>query len=186
MRNLTIHSTDTAPKASRELLVGIEQKFGFVPNVLRQMAESPEALNGFMAVMSLLEESSLSKEEHWITLLVTSSQNCANYCVAANSTIAQMLGVSPGIVQAIRQGEPLADSKLEALRVFATETVRSRGATSAETIRSFKEAGYTDAQLLDVILAIGLETIAGSTALAANTPVDEPFQANSWSQSDAA
>lgn len=186
MPKITIHTTETAPNASREALGAVQQNFGFTPNVLRQMAESPAALNGTLTLMGLLDDCSLSQEEKWITLLVTSSQTCTNYCVAANSTIAQMMGVPEDIVFNIRLGHPLADSKLEALRVFATEMVQNQGAASPETTKRFLDAGHTHAQLLDVILAIGLETIVGLTAQVVETPVDEPFQPYIWSQPAAA
>ena len=168
-----------------ELLQAVEQKFGFVPNVMRQMAESPASLGGMLQLLGLLENSSLSTEEQWLTLLVTSSQNCADYCVAANSTVAEMLGVSREHIQVVRRGQTLADPKLQALRVFATELVQNRGVATPETTQRFLAAGYSHAQLLDVILAIGLETIASFTAIVAETPVDEPFQSNTWSQSTA-
>jgi len=186
MPNLTVHTTETAPKSSREILDNVEQKFGFVPNLMRQMAESPQMLGGTLQLMMLLENCSLSPSESWLTLLVTSSHNCANYCVAANSTFAKMMGVPDDVIQAVRQGQPIADDKLEALRIFATEMVQNRGEVTAQTTQRFVDAGYSNAQLLDVILAIGLETIASFTVLAAATPVDEPFQPNAWEKPTAA
>lgn len=175
MSNITLHNTETAPEGSREFLGGVEQKLGFVPNVFRQMAEAPAALKGTLTLISLLEESSLSPEEQWTTLLVTASHYCANYCIAANSTIAKQTGVSEEIILAVRAGQPLADSKLEALRRLVTEMVQKQGATSSESIKRFMKAGYSKAQLFDVILAIGLETIASFSTLASETPIDEQF-----------
>lgn len=186
MSKLDLHTTDSAPQASKELLVATEQQFGFVPNVMRQMAESPTSLGSLLYLLNALDTSALTPEEKWITLLVTSTQSCANYCVAANSTVANMLGVSQEVIDAVRDGQSLADPKLEALRVLANELVQQRGAASKETIQGFMDAGYKPAHLLDVIVGIGLETIASYTALAADTPVDEPFQANAWSQPSAA
>ena len=69
-----LHTQDSAPEGSRELLRGIEDKYGFVPNILKQMAQSPTALDGTAHLMGLMDESSLTPAERWVVLLVVSTQ----------------------------------------------------------------------------------------------------------------
>lgn len=176
--NFTLYAKENAPKESRDMLDTVEAKFGFTPNVLRQMAEAPAALAGTVQLMGLLEKSSLTPGEQWIALLVVAFQNTSDYCVAANSTVAQMMGVPADIIEGVRKGQPLADPKFEALRRFTGEMVRERGQVSQETTRQFLKAGFTKAQVLEVILAIALETMASYTDRALGTPMDEQYQAN--------
>jgi alkylhydroperoxidase family enzyme len=180
--DLTLYSKENAPELSRDLLDAIELKFGFIPNILRQMAEAPAALGGTLQLMGILEKSSLSPAEQWIALLVEAFQNTSAYCVAANSTVAQMMGVPGDIIDGIRQGQPLADPRLEASRSFTAEMVHERGLVSKETTLQFINAGFTKAQVLEVILEIALETMASYTDRVLGTPMDEQYQANTWTR----
>lgn len=180
--DFTLYTKENAPAGSREMLDAVVAKFGFVPNVLRQMAESPVELTATVQLMGLLEKSSLTPGEQWIALLVVAFQNTSEYCVAANSTVAQMMGVPADIIDAIRKGEPLRDKKLEALRLFTSEMVRERGQVSQDTTEQFFKAGFTKAQVFEVILAVALETMASYTDRTLGTPMDEQYRANAWSR----
>jgi alkylhydroperoxidase family enzyme len=180
MIDLTLHTPQTAPEGSREVLVGLEQKLGFVPNILRQMAASPAALGGAAQLLGLLEASSLTPTEQQVILLEVARQSSARYCVAANSSIAQMKTVSPDVIQRIRQGEPLADPRLEALRFFVAEMVRERGHASKEATEALLAAGFEETQILDIILGIATETLASFTDRMASVPLDDQFQRNTF------
>ena len=41
MTGFTPHSTDTAPEGSKPILGDVQKGFGFVPDLMRVMAESP-------------------------------------------------------------------------------------------------------------------------------------------------
>ncbi len=78
----TLYTKEDAPEGARDTLNGIEEKFGFIPNVLSQLAESPTALGGVAQNLGLLEESSLSPAEQRIVLLAVSFQHATNYCMS--------------------------------------------------------------------------------------------------------
>jgi alkylhydroperoxidase family enzyme len=181
-----LYTKEDAPAGSRETLGAIERQFGFVPNVLRQLAEAPAALGGAAQLLGLLEQSSLTLEEQQVVLLEVARQNTSEYCVAANSTVAQVKTVPADVVEGVRRGGPLADSKLEALRRFVAEMVRQRGNPSEEATRRFLDAGYGKAQVLDVILGIATETMASYTDRVSGVPLDHQFQPNAWAPSGVA
>lgn len=176
----TVYTKDNAPDASRDWLAAVESKFGFIPNVLGQMAESPAGLAGTVQLMGSVEKTSLSPGEQWLALLTTAFQFNADYCVAANSTAAQMMGVPKQIIEGVRNGEPLADIKFEALRRFVTDMVQQRGKVSQESIQQFFKAGFSKSQLFEVILAIAMETIASYSERALATPLDAQYQPYTW------
>ena len=60
MTTFPVHSSETAPEASKQILAAAQKKIGFVPNLLRVMAEAPAAGEAFLAVMDIFESSSLS------------------------------------------------------------------------------------------------------------------------------
>lgn len=86
---------------------------------------------------------------------------------------------------AIRSGEPIADRRLETLRRTTRELVRSRGWISRDDVEAFLAVGFTQAQLLDVIVGIAQKTISNYTNHVAGTPLDRPFARFAWSRAEA-
>jgi len=43
-----VHDKETAPEASKPVLEQAEKEYGFAPNILGVMAESPTALKGWV------------------------------------------------------------------------------------------------------------------------------------------
>lgn len=171
--------TVTTPQA-RELLTQVRKKFGFVPNLLGNMANAPSLLKAYLSVSSLFDETSLSPTERQVVLLAASIQNKCAYCVAAHTTIASMQKVPKDAVEAIRTRRQIADPKLQALRQFTEEIVETRGWPSDATRNHFLQAGYTEAQALEVILGIGMKTLSNYTNHLAGTPLDEQFAPAAW------
>ena len=50
MSQYAIHTIDSAPERSKQLLQAVKQAVGMVPNLAAGMAESPQLLEGFLAV----------------------------------------------------------------------------------------------------------------------------------------
>ncbi|PCJ58215.1 MAG: carboxymuconolactone decarboxylase [Rhodospirillaceae bacterium] len=170
-----VHSLDTAPAAAKEDLAEAKAAYGFLPNLLGVMAEAPALLKAYRTVAGLFEGTSLSSTEQQIVLLAVSHENKCNYCVAAHSVIAKMQKVPVDVVHAVRDGQPVADKKLEALRRFTGSVVASRGWPSDADTKAFLDAGYSKAQILEVVLGIGMKTLSNYTNHIADTPLDEAF-----------
>jgi uncharacterized peroxidase-related enzyme len=177
-----VHTAETAPEGAKEILEGARNTFGFVPNLMGVMAGVPALVKAYVALMHIFDETSLSPTERQIVLLTASYENGCEYCVAAHSIIAGMQKVADNVVQAIRHGRPIEDRKLEALRRFASEVVTSRGWPSEATTRAFLGAGYTEAQILEVILGVGFKTLSNYTTHVTDTPLDQAFLKAAWSK----
>jgi len=180
MSKYSVHTRHTAPAKSAELLAGAEQAFGFVPNLLGIMAESPAVLNTYLTVTGLFEQSSFTPTEQQIVLLTTSRFNECSYCVAAHTVIAGMQQVPSDVVDAIRNDLTIADSKQEALRIFTNSVVEKRGWVTAEDVSEFLAAGYDQAQLLEVLLGVTLKTLSNYVNHVAETPLDDQFMDQKW------
>lgn len=177
-----IHTTESAPEASRELLVAAKSKYGFLPNLLGAMASAPTLLKAYVTLAGIYEESSLTAAERQTVLLTVSYENSCEYCVAAHSVIAGMQKVPSDVVDAIREGKPIADLRLEALRRFTANVVRSRGWPSGDDVHAFLAAGYGQQQVLEVVLGVGIKTLSNYTNHIAGTPLDEAFSRAAWSK----
>lgn len=178
--NLKPLDEKTAPDGAREVLAQVRKKFGFVPNMLGNMANAPSLLKAYLAVSALFDETSLTPTERQVVLLAVSAKNNCTYCVAAHSAIAGMQKVPKDVVTSLRNRLPIADAKLEALRRFAEETVETRGWPSEATRKRFFDAGYSESQALEVLLGVGMKTLSNYTNHFAGTELDQQFSPAAW------
>jgi len=180
MSNFNVHTKETAQTESAELLANAEKSFGFIPNLLAVFAESPAALKAYLTIGKIFDESSFSATERQLVILAASRFNECRYCVAAHSVAAIMQKVPADVVDAIRLDQPIADSRLEALWTFTTAVVEKRGWVSEDDTAAFLTAGYTKAQILEVILGISFKTLSNYTNHIADTPLDDAFAPKAW------
>ena len=185
MTDFTIHTKDSVPEASKELLGAAQAKYGFVPNLMGEMAEAPSMLKAYLALGEALEASSLTPQEQQVVVLTVSYLNQCAYCMTAHSAVAKMVGLPEGEISALREDRPLSDAKLEALRTFAGLLVDKRGWASEEDVATFLGAGYTRAQILEVIVGIAFKTLSNFTNHLADTPIDKQFAAFAWESAEA-
>jgi len=177
------HSVENAPTASRPLLEKIAGRFGFVPGMLAGMAESPAALEGYLTLAGIFERSSLSPVEQQVVMLATSVENGCEFCVSAHSFIARnMVKVDSGEVDALRRGGDLKDRRLDALATFTRQVVRGRGCVEDGELQFVLNAGFTRAQVLDVILGVSVKTLSNYINHLLKTPLDAAFEKERWSR----
>ena len=181
MTSFTVHTLQTAPAASRPLLESIQKAFGFIPNLFAVFAESPAALQGALAMSTAFAKSTLSPAEQQLVALAVSVANDCPFCVAAHSTIAKHLAkADPEWVAATRAGAALADAKLDVLVSFVRQLVEQRGFVADAQVARFLDAGYTKAQLLEVLLGVGMKTFNNYTDHLAHVPLNEQFEGEAW------
>ncbi len=180
MTQFTLHTKQTAPINSVPVLETAEKAFGFIPNLIAVLAESPAGVKGYLNLMDTFDESSLTPTERQVVLLAVSRYNECQYCMAGHSVIADMQNVPREVVDAIRNDFPIADNKLEALRVFTTKVVDERGWVSKEDIQAFLDTSYTRQQLIEVIMGVSLKTYSNYLNHISEIPVDDVFANRAW------
>lgn len=168
--DFTIHRIETAPQDSQAALIHAKETFGFIPNLEGVLAESPALLKGGMALWDLFSSSSFSSIEQQIIYLTINYENECHYCMAAHTGLAKLEGVSPEDIEALRNGTSLTDPKLQALRHFTQQMVKTRGWVEEYELETFIAAGYTKQQVLEVILGIVVKVIHNYTNNLAKTP----------------
>lgn len=183
MTSFTFHDIESAPEGSREALNNARQSLGFVPNLYAGLAESPAALEGYLALGEILGRSSLSPAEQQTVLLSVSAENGCAYCMAAHSTLARnRVKMDNIVVDALRDRTGLPDPKLDALSRFARAVVQERGWVRGPALDAVLGAGYSRQQVLDVILAVSMKTLSNYANHLLDTPVDAAFASESWSR----
>lgn len=147
-----------------------------MPNLMATFANSPAVLNGYIAMDSAWEKSSLSPKERQLILLTASVQNNCNYCKAAHSTVLKgMMKVDSELVANVRDGKPISDPKLNALVSFTREVVSERGYVSENTKSEFLLRGYTEVQMMEVIVGVALKTVSNYIDHLNPVEIDQAF-----------
>ena len=143
-------------------------------NIFKGLANSPAALDAYLALSGALSKAGLSaKEQEVIQLAIGEANNCG-YCASAHTAIGKMVGLSDTQTVGARRGTITDDAKLNALAKFALALHEKRGFVSEQDINAFKAAGYADAHVPEVIASYALATYTNYFNHANETPVDFP------------
>jgi AhpD family alkylhydroperoxidase len=180
MTTFTLHTTETAPEGSKEQLTQVEKTWNFIPNLHRTLAESPSALKAYATLAGLVAQSSLEPAEQQVAYLAINVLSECEYCTSGHSVLAKMAGVQPEAIEALREGRPISDIRLEALRGFAEAVVRERGFVGGTAVDAFIAAGFTKAQVLEVVLIAATKTISNYTNHLTHTPLDAFMAETAW------
>jgi len=173
---LQVLDLEQAPEAARELLRKAEENFGFVPNILGVMANSPALLEAYMTISASFDKTGFSNTEKQVVLLAVSHENGCHYCTSAHATIARSRGVDTAILDAIEHGRDLPDPRLDALYRFTRSMVAERGRLAPDQLDGFVQAGFKSEQVQDVIVGIAMKTLSNYNNHIAETPLDRQFQ----------
>ena len=181
---LTLQNTavkDAAPKA-KELLCDVKVGMGFIPNMYSAMANSSILFDTYIHGYKLFrDESSFNAVEQEVIFLAISRENGCSYCMAAHSFVADNISKVPvEVTDAIRNDKVIADAKLAALVLFSRTMVNKRGLPTKDDVSQFLAAGYTEHQILEIILAISTKTISNYANHLFHTELDDVFKVRKW------
>lgn len=179
IRQLQALTIEQAQPPARTMLEDAQRKLGFVPAMYATMANVPAVLSTYLHGYGLFRsESGFTPAEQEVIFLAVSQANGCRYCTAAHSMVAdKMSGVPAAVLQAIRDGEVLPDARLATLYAFTTEMLLTHGKPSAAQLQAFYAAGYSEAQVLNIILAISVKTLSNFSNHAFAPTLDAPFAA---------
>lgn len=180
--DLTLLDAETATGPGGDMLKATKAKMGMVPNMYAGMAHLPALLATYQfGYEKFRAEGGFTPVEQEVVFLAISRFHGCTYCVAAHSFVADtMTKVPTEVTDAIRDGRPIADARLESLRKFTHIMVDSRGNPKDADVAEFHAAGYTDSHLLAIILALSVKTISNFANHVFHTPVDAAFANRAW------
>ena len=120
-------------------------------------------------------KTTLKAKEREVINLVTSQINGCRYCQSAHTVLGKMNGFTDEQVIELRKGSASFDPKLDALVKFTASVVENRGRASEESKDAFFAAGYTEANLIDVVIIIGDKIISNYIHNLTGFPIDFPI-----------
>ncbi len=187
MTAFPVHTLDSAPPGARGLLEATRAQWGFVPNLHAVLAESPLALAAYEALFALVaERSTLDPVERQAGFLAASVFHGCAYCTMGHSFLARQAGMPEADLLALRAGGEPVTERLAALAAFTRKLLETRGHAGPGPLADFLAAGFTRAQVLEVVAIIAVKTISNYANHITATP-DEDFMADpalAWSPAE--
>lgn len=181
----TSHDVETAPAQSRPEIEKSIAAFGFFPNLHRILAEAPATYEAYNTTFRLFRTATtLSPLEQQVVMMTANYENRCHYCTAGHSLLMTLEKAPPDVVQALRDGLPLADPRLEALRLFTHALIERRGHVGDNALEAFLAAGFTKRQALEVLTGLAAKLISNFTNALAHTELDPPVVAWAWTHPD--
>lgn len=154
----TQHTEITAPKGSAEVLGKVKERYGFVPNLGAIIAESPIAFDALLKLVTAFDGTTLTPREQQLVMLAASVSNNCGYCRTVHLGLGRQAGIDAGTCNATIEAQPLEDQRLNALRELTSALVEQRGRVDQKKIDAFLAAGYTKAQVFEVVMGVALKT----------------------------
>ena len=162
-----------ATGAAKTLLAAVQQKLGFVPNLMRTLAASPAALDAYLTFSDRLSNGVLSgKLREQLALTVAYSNSC-EYCLAAHTAIGGLLGMSADDLEAAYTADA-TDAQVAAALRFAQQLVENRGQVTDDEVAELRRAGYGDAEIAEIVGHVALNVFTNYFNTVAQTAVDFP------------
>jgi len=173
-RIYTPASINDAPEASKGSLRAVNNLLGSVPNLFRIVANSPQTLEGYLGLNGALGKGSLSTQTRERIALAVAQINGCNYCLAAHNYLGSNLAkLSKAEIEAARRGTS-SDAKAAAAADFAVKLTNNRGAVSDGDLQAVRDAGYSDAEIVEIIGNVALNTLTNYINEALGTEIDFP------------
>lgn len=174
MSRIATPALEAAPAASKPLLDAVKKQLGSVPNVFRVIANSPAALEGFLSLNGALDKGSLDPKTRERIALAIAEVNSCGYCLSAHTYLGKNVAkLDDGEITANRNGAS-NDPKADAAVRFAVKVARERGHVSDAEVATVKAAGYDDAQVIEIVLHVALNTLTNYVNEVAKTAIDFP------------
>ena len=180
MPTYQIHTIASAPEKSKPALEQLQQAFGFIPNLVGSISNSPKLVTALAGVFQQVHSSSLTEPEIQIVLLTDAVANSSAYAVALHTALALQQGVSSEETEAIRARLVPRDRRFAALSTLAKTLIEKRGHLSEQELDAFIAAGFTKEQILEVIAVVAASTITNYAGTIANPPLEDQFQPHAW------
>lgn len=165
---------EAAPAAAQPLLEGVKKSLGSVPNLFRITANSPAALEGYLGLNGALAKGALDARTRERIALAVAEINGCGYCLAAHAYLGRNLAKLDDAEIAANRNGASNDPKADAAVRFAVKLVQQRGRVAEADLSAVRAAGYEDAEIVEIVAHVALNTLTNYLNEALGTPIDFP------------
>lgn len=165
---------EAAPAASRPLLEAVKKQLGVAPNLFRLVAASPAALEGYVSMMGALGKGALPAATRERIALAVAEINGCDYCLSAHAYLGRNVARLDDAEMTANRSGTSNDAKAGAAVRFAAQVARERGHVGDEALNAVRAAGYDDAQIIEIVQHVALNTWTNYVNSVAGTEIDFP------------
>lgn len=174
MNRITIPTTDQTPAASLPLLDAVKKQLGVVPNLMKLVGNSPAALEGYLSLNNALGKGMINPKTRERIALAIAEINGCSYCLSAHTYLGKNVAKLDDVEIAANRNGNSSDPKAAAAVHFATRVAHERGHVADADIFAVKTAGYSNAQIVEIVLHVALNTLTNYVNEVAQTEIDFP------------
>lgn len=172
MSDFQVPTKEQVSADNQAIFDNLQKGLGFVPNIYAAMGKSDTALGAYLTFSGA--PTSFSKKEKEVIDLAVSQVNGCSYCQAAHTALAKMNGFTEEQTLELRKGQASWDPKYDALAKIAKSISEERGNVSSAAREAFYAAGYNDANLVDLVIAVGIISVTNFFHNLTKVEVDFP------------
>ncbi|WP_431066042.1 carboxymuconolactone decarboxylase family protein [Methylotuvimicrobium sp.] len=173
MSRISIPTLDNVPEASKAILDAVQKQLGTVPNLFRLIAISPATLTAYSNFQSALSRSLDLKTRERIAVAVAQVNGC-DYCLSAHTYLGLNLAKISAEEIALNRKGASTDAKANAAVSFAAKVALKRGHVSDADIAEVRIAGFTNAQIVEIIGLVAENSFTNYLNEVAKTDIDFP------------
>lgn len=144
---------ENLPEDVRQIILEVQEKSGFVPNVFLALAHRPDEFRAFFAYHNALMEKDggLTKGEREMIIVVTSGLNQCTYCVVAHGAILRIREKNPLIADQLATNYRNAEisSRQKAMLDFAVKVSTTAYAINDADYENMRDQGFSDEDIWD-------------------------------------
>jgi uncharacterized peroxidase-related enzyme len=173
MSRLPIQTVESATGSNKDIFAALQKGLGMVPNMAKVMANSPAVLQSWVQFNTALGTAKLSAQIREQIALLTAESNECTYCLSAHTALGKMVGLNQAQIDGARHRES-ADPRTRAALTFAQAIIESRGGVSESDITAVRNAGFSDAEVAEIVAAVALNFFTNFFNRAFDVDVDFP------------
>lgn len=173
MARINVINPQTATGAAKKLLDAVQSQLGVTPNFIRVLANSPQALEGFLGLYGALGKASVDKKTQERIALAVAEGNGCEYCVSAHTAIGRGAGLSNEEMALNRQGTS-SDAKAAVTVTFAKALNAHMGEITNAEFEAARKGGLSDAEIVEVISLVALNIFTNIIGKSTHVDIDFP------------
>jgi uncharacterized peroxidase-related enzyme len=187
MSRLPLRTPDDAPDGAKERLELSQKANGFLPNLVRLLANAPVALEAYQTLSGINARGGLRLAEREAVQITAAATHGCGFCVAGHTIVAyKRAGLSEDVVNALRNNDHVPDKRLHAIAEFTRAVIRGRGNVNDNELKAFRQAGFTDANALEVVLGVSLATLCNFANNLGRSELNPEYLPYAWTNPTAA
>lgn len=173
MSRFSIPTADSVPAGSKALIDGVRKQLGSVPNLFRLIALSPAALQGYLGLNGALAKTLDAKTRERIAISIAQANGC-DYCLSAHTFLGvELAKLTTDDARLAREGSSTDPKAAVAVR-FARRVSEARGKISEADLATVRKAGYTDAEIIEIVALVAVNFLTNIINNVAETDIDFP------------